>query len=117
MMIMSTGVFRPVTRRSKRYIVKGSAVLQTPSGESAGALLNLGQGGMLVRTDVPYKKGTELALRFHVGGSSPETITALGEVVGAKEDLLAIKFLKKPTGIEFLLDWLDLQHCLWSGIA
>ena len=97
-MLMSVSVQSrlPVARRYKRYIVSGSVVFQGPGGESRGALLNLGQGGVLVRTDAHYREGTDLTLRFQVG-SDPETFSTLGQVVGTKADLLAIKFLEEPS--------------------
>lgn len=106
----------PIARRYKRYIVTGSVELESSSGKSRGTLLNVGKGGVLARADTIHREETELALHFHVA-AYPETFAALGHVVGTKEDLLAIKFLEEPEGIAFLLDWLDLQHCIWSGVA
>ena len=101
---------------TKRYIVTGFVALQTAAGDSRGKLLNLGRGGMLVRSDAPYREGTELTIRFQVGGD-PETFTALGEVVGTKEDLLAIKFPDQTAGLDALLRRLEQENCTWSGVA
>ena len=106
----------PLTRCHKRYIVKGSVAFQGPGGESRGALLNVGQGGILARTNATHEEGATLTLHFHVAGY-PETFATRGQVVGTKGTLLAIKFLAEPEGITFLLDWLDLQHYTWSGVA
>ena len=104
-----------VTRRYKRYIVKGSVVLQGPGGGSRGMLLNIGQGGILVRTDNAQPTGVDITLLFDVTGY-PETFGMWGQVVGINGSLLAIKFLDEPD-IGFLLDWLEFQHYAWSGVA
>jgi hypothetical protein len=104
-----------LTRRCKRYIVNGSAVLEGPGGESRGLLLNVGQGGILVRTNAAHEEGSNLTLYFHVSGY-PETFAGHGQVVGTKGILSAIKFMEEPEGIKFLLAWLGLQHCTWSGV-
>ena len=115
---MSMSVQRrpPVARRYKRFIVTGSVALQSAAGEFCAKLLNLGRGGMLVRTDVLCREGTELGLRFQTG-SYPETCAALGEVVGAKEDLLAIKFRGEPARMDALLCWLERENVTWSGVT
>ncbi len=103
-------------RLYRRYIVTGSVVLQTGAVESCGALLNLGVGGMLVRTDTLYQEGTDLVFRFQVGGN-PEMFTAFGQVVGTKADRLAIKFLEQPAGMYALLHWLEQRNFIWPGVA
>lgn len=74
----------PVARRYRRYIVSGSVVFQGPGGESRGALLNVGQGGLLVRTDSLYRGGLDLSLLFQIVGYS-ETVATLGRILGTKE--------------------------------
>jgi hypothetical protein len=101
-------------RRYKRYIVTGTATLQTAAGESRASLLNFGRGGMLVRTDMLCPDGTELLLSYEVGGY-PETCVARGKVVGSKPGLLAIMFFEEAA--EVLLRWLEEANCTWSGVA
>ena len=106
-----------VTRRYKRYIVNGSVVLQGTRGESRGTLLNLGQGGILVRTDTAEPQGVDITVLFDVAGYL-ETFAMKGQVVGINGTLLAIKFLDDlDMAFLLLLDWLDFQHCTWSGVA
>jgi hypothetical protein len=105
-----------VARRYRRYIVDGSAAVQGPLGESRGALLNVGQGGILVRTDVPQAQGMDLTIQFHLY-SYPETFASRGQIVGIKDSMLAIKFLEEPQGLRLLLAWLQLQNCTWSGVV
>lgn len=115
---MSVGVQSrsPVARRSKRYTVTGSAVFQSLGGDSRGALLNFGKGGILARTDTTHPWGTKLNLHVHVAGY-PETFAIRAQVVRVNEHLVAIKFLAEPEGIAFLIDWLDLQHRAVSGVV
>ena len=101
-------------RRYKRYIVKGSVVLQCSAGESRGTLLNLGKGGVLIRSKTVHTEGEKLSFCFDVRGYG-ETFKARGLVVGTQADLSAIKFLAEPAGIEALLLWLDQENCTWSG--
>ena len=112
-----TTQFRPpVARRYKRYIVTGSATFRRSGKECRGALLNVGQGGVLVRPDSLYREGPDLSLLFQVVGY-PETVAAPGRIVGTKTDLLAIKFRQQPAGIDTLLRWLEQENCTWSGVA
>ena len=115
-MTLSVNSRTPVNRRRyKRYIVTGPLAVQGPGGESRGTLLNVGQGGILVRSDTTFKEGADLSLTFQVAGY-PETFAVQGRVVGTKADVLAFKFLTEPSGLDMLVRWLDLQHVAWSSV-
>jgi hypothetical protein len=103
-------------RRYRRYIVKGSVVVLHSSAEIAGELLNLGFGGVLVRTKIVHPEGTRVTLTFQFNGY-PEETSAQGLVVGTKPDLMAVKFLEEPAGIESVLNWLEMEHYPWTANA
>ena len=116
LMSVTTQFRPPVARRYKRYIVTGSATFRRSGKECRGALLNVGQGGVLVRPDSLYREGPDLSLLFQVVGY-PETVATPALIVGTKTDLLAIKFRQQPAGIDTLLRWLEQENCTWSGVA
>ena len=103
-------------RRFKRYIVRGSAACKGRQGETHGALLNLGEGGLLVRAESPYQGKTDISVLFHVT-NYPNAIASEGRIVEISGDLLAIEFLAKPNGLDMLLHWLEEAHYAWSGVA
>jgi len=105
----------PLARRHKRYIVSGSVVFHASGAESRGTLLNIGKGGLLAQTDAKHSWRTSLSVHFHVTGY-PETFATTAEVIRIRGELLAIEFWDEPAGLALLLAWLELQHCVWSGI-
>ena len=102
-------------RASVRYIIGGQVIFHTGSPDSSGDLVNIGQYGMLVRTHVQVPDGTELRIGLTVEGYPPP-IQGEGRVVGAQQDLLAIKFLSEPDGLIQLLEWLSLENVPWTGV-
>ncbi|HWP83779.1 MAG TPA: PilZ domain-containing protein [Terriglobia bacterium] len=101
-------------RRYRRYIVSGVVRYGTETTESAGSLLNLGWGGLLVRSRVVYTGGTNLTLLFQVE-DYPETIHAKARVVGTQPGLMALRFLHPPDGIDLLLRWLEFGNAPWTN--
>ena len=107
----------PVRKRrsSVRYIIGGQVIFHTGSPDSCGDLVNLGQHGMLVRTHVQVPAGTEFRIGLTVEGY-PTSLQGDGRVVGARQDLLAIRFLREPAGLIQLLQWLAQENVPWTGL-
>jgi hypothetical protein len=108
-------------RRYRRYIVKGSVIINPALPEAAGdatvgELLNIGLGGVLLRSKTIPREGTRVSLRFSFDGY-PEKTLAEGQVVGTKPDLMAVKFLEQPAGIDAVLNWLEQEHYPWTANA
>jgi hypothetical protein len=102
-------------RASVRYIIGGQVIFHTGSPDSSGGLVNIGRYGMLVRTHVHIPEGTELAIGLTVEGY-PTPLQGNGCVVGARRDLLAIKFLGEPDRMTHLLQWLRQENVPWTGL-
>ena len=103
-------------RRARvRYIINGQVIFHTGSPDSSGDLVNIGQYGMLVRTHVQVPEGTEFRIGLTVEGY-PTPRQCDGRVVGARQDLLAIKFFGEPDGLTQLLQWLSLENVPWTGL-
>ena len=102
-------------RASLRYIIGGQVIFHTGSPDSSGALVNLGQHGMLVRTHVQVPEGTEFRIGLAVEGY-PTPLQGDARVVGARQDLLAIRFLREPDGMIRLLQWLSQENVPWTGL-
>lgn len=102
-------------RRYRRYIVDGFVTLDCVLGETTGTLLNLGQGGILVKVAGKYRAGMFLSLKIQVE-NFPELLEAFGRVVGIKHDYVAIHYIEEPAGLKLLLNWLEQENCTWSGL-
>ena len=98
-----------------RYIIGGQVIFHTGSPDSCGDLVNLGQHGMLVRTQVQVPAGTEFRIGLTVEGY-PTSLQGDGRVVGARQDLVAIRFLREPAGLIQLLQWLAQENVPWTGL-
>ena len=105
----------PLARRHKRYIVSGSVVFRSSEGTTCGQLLNIAKGGLLAQTEAIHPWKAKLSLLFDVTGY-PERFPIWGQVVRIDGSLLTINFLEEPEAIEYLLNWLELRHCAWSGV-
>jgi hypothetical protein len=113
----------PKRRAGARYIVGGEAIFHTGSHtnphtgspEFCGELVNVGQRGILVRTNMRAPEGTDFQLSFRVEGY-PDAFQARGEVAGYRRDLLAVKFLTEPAGMAQLLQWLSQENIPWTGL-
>lgn len=102
-------------RASVRYIIGGQVIFHTGSPDSCGELVNIGQYGMLVRTHVQVPDGTDLRIGLTVEGY-PAALQGEGRVVGARQDLLAVKFVREPAGLIQLLQWLCQENVPWTGL-
>ena len=101
-------------RRYRRYIVSGTVRFVMDFGAGSTELVNLGEGGMLIRAANVLSEGAEGT--FHVVPSRyPIEFEVEGRVVGGKDDLVAIQFLEKPHTVSTLIQWLDQENCPWTG--
>lgn len=105
----------PERWRSVRYIVSGQVIFYTGSPDSCGDLVNLGQYGMLVRTNVCVPAGTRFRIGITVDGY-PVPFQGDSQVVGTGSDLLAMKFLGEMAELAQLLQWLDRENVPWTGL-
>ena len=101
-------------RRYRRYIVRGMVRFRIDSIEVSGDLVNFGQGGMLIRSSFVLPEGTQLPIQV-VAFCYPYSFAVPGRVVGAKGELMAIKFLQIPDGVTELLHWLERENVPWTG--
>ena len=105
----------PERRRNVRYIVGGQVIFHTGPPDSSGALVNLGQYGMLVRTNVRVPAGTQFRIGVTVDGYATP-LRCESQVVGIYSDLLAMKFLGAMAELAPLLQWLDRENVPWTGL-
>jgi len=105
----------PERRRSLRYIVSGQVIFYTGSPDSCGDLVNLGEYGVLVRTNVCVPAGTRFRIGITVEGY-PVPFQGESQVVGTGSDLLAIKFSGEMAELAQLLQWLDRENVPWTGL-
>jgi hypothetical protein len=105
----------PKRRRSVRYITGGQVIFHTGSADSCGDLVNLGQYGMLVRTNVYVPVGTKFWIGVSVDGY-PTPVQGESKVVGMNSDLLAMKFLGETAELARLLQWFDRENVPWTGL-
>jgi hypothetical protein len=105
----------PKRRRSVRYITGGQVIFHTGSADSCGDLVNLGQYGMLVRTNVYVPVGTKFWIGVSVDGY-PTPVQGESKVVGMNSDLLAIKFLGEMAELARLLQWFERENVPWTGL-
>ena len=100
-------------RRYRRYIVSGTVRFVMNFGAGSTELVNLGEGGMLIRAANILSEGAEGA--FHVVPSRyPIEFEVEGRVVGGKDDLVAIQFLQKHHTVSALIQWLEQENCPWT---
>ena len=101
-------------RRYRRYIVSGTVRFDTNSEAGSGDLINLGEAGILIRSGVVLPEGTEGT--FHVVPSCyPFKFEVEGQVVGGRDDLVAIRFLQNHQTVSALIQWLGQENCPWTG--
>ena len=102
-------------RRYRRYIVRGQVKFRTDSAEVSGDLVNVGPGGMLLRSDIVLSEGKEITIHAMVFGY-PTAIEVFGRVASAKDGLMSIQFLKEPIGLFELVRWLARENYPWTVI-
>ena len=105
----------PKRRRNVRYITGGKVIFHTGSADSYGDLVNLGQYGVLVRTNVRVPAGTQFRIGFTVDGYATP-FQCESQVAGIHSGLLAMKFLGAMAELAPLLQWLDRENVPWTGL-
>jgi hypothetical protein len=101
-------------RQHRRYIVRGRVRFLIDSLEVSADLVNLGQGGMLIRSPFEVPVGTSLDLRI-LAFCYPAVVAGIGRVVGGRGVLLALQFVQKSPEAGRLLWWLEKEHYPWTG--
>jgi hypothetical protein len=101
-------------RRGRRYIVSGAVRFATNTKAGSADLVNLGEGGVLIRSGAVIPEGTEGT--FHVVPQRcPFEFEIPGRVVGVKGELMAIRFLQRNQLLAPLIQWLENEHYPWTG--
>lgn len=101
-------------RKHRRFIVSGRVRFATGFDSVLANLVNLGQGGILIRSQVTYPEGTKAT--FHVSPHGcPYKLEVEGQVVGAKDGLMAVQFLEERPEISDCIQWLVSENCPWTG--
>ena len=93
-------------RRYKRYPAAGQAEFSTASMKATGELLDIAEGGVLIRSLVKPSDGIGATVRFAVS-DYPRVFVADGQVVRVQMSTLVIKFFGKPPELDELLQWLE----------
>ena len=101
-------------RKHRRFIVSGRVRMVSGFDSGLGNLVNLGEGGILMRTRALFPEGTKAT--FQVQPSAcPIEIEIEGEVVGVKDDIMAVRFLEKRPEVSACVQWLANENCPWTG--
>lgn len=93
-------------RQHRRYLISGKAIMDTSLGRASGELVDVGQGGLLLFSDVTPPKGTGVAVYFIVQGY-PLQVEANGKVVRSEAGTVGINFTDEPPELEEVLLWLE----------
>jgi hypothetical protein len=103
---------RVVERRYyKRYLVTGQAEF----GGMPVEIANLGYRGIQIRCGAPLPVRTTGKVTFTVRGYETQ-FEVPGEVVGVGVGVAAIKFLRTPRHMDFLINWLVSENVPWVGL-
>lgn len=101
-------------RKHRRFIVSGKVQMVTRFDFAPATLVNLGEGGILIRSRDPFPEGTRGT--FHISPvACPFEIEIQGQVVGVKDDLMAVQFLERQTEVSDCVQWLANENCPWAG--
>lgn len=91
-------------RQHRRYALAGQAVFRTAKAVEARACsLNIGIGGILLRSPVIPPEGTELWLHLALEDRPEAFFITRGRIVRTEPDGLAVIFLEQPAGLESML--------------
>ena len=101
-------------RLYRRYIVQGVVELRGDSGKASGELVNIGQGGMLIRVSLALPPGSKVTVHAALLGYS-HALKASGQVAGVRDGLLAVQLIEEPNGLYELLLWLARENVPWTA--
>ena len=101
-------------RKHRRYIVSGRVRFVAGFDSGLGSLVNLGEGGILIRSRALFQKGAKATFRVSPVGC-PIELEIEGQVVGVKDDLMAVRFLEERREVLDCLRWLASENCPWTG--
>ena len=93
-------------RSYKRYPVSGKILFQTQSMEASGELIDIGNWGAQIRSEVKPLEGEELVVQFAVQ-DYPEVFKVKGMVVRIQPNSWAMMFLQETVKLVTLLQFLD----------
>ena len=93
-------------RQHRRYLVKGTAVLNTSSGEIGGELVDVGPGGLLVLSHTTPATGEPVKALFTID-DYPFEVVAEGRVVHSDAGTVRVSFQDEPESMEEVLLWLE----------
>jgi hypothetical protein len=94
-------------RQHKRYLVVGTAVVNSSSSEIAAELVGLSRGGVLVLAPSDsVTVGEKIRVRFAIA-DYPAEIEAKGQVTRIDTGTIAISFVDPPVELEEAVLWLE----------
>ena len=93
-------------RQTRRYLVVGTAVIQTSKGKHEGELVNLGSGGLLAFCDDLLLLGERVEVRFRVQ-DYPLEVAIKGRIVHTAVGLIGVGFTEEPEALDEVLLWLE----------
>jgi hypothetical protein len=101
-------------RKHRRFIVSGGVRLLKGFDTGLGTLVNLGEGGILFRGRTVFPEGTKATFQISPA-RCPIRFEVEGEVVGVRDDLMAVRFLEERLEVSLCLQWLASENCPWTG--
>ena len=101
-------------RKHRRFIVSGRVRIVRGFDSGLGSLVNLGEGGILIRSRALFPEGAKATFQIHPAGC-PIALEIEGQVVGVKDSLMAVRFLEERREVSDCLRWLASENCPWTG--
>lgn len=101
-------------RKHRRFIVSGRVRFVTGFDSGLGSLVNLGKGGILFRSRAVLPEGAKGTFQLHPSGC-PIELKIEGQVVGVKNEIMAVRFLEERPEVSDCVQWLANENCPWTG--
>ncbi len=93
-------------RSYKRYPVSGRILFQAQSMEAPGELVDVGNWGAHIRSEIKPDQGEEFTARLEVQ-DYPRVLEVRGMVVRVQSNSWSMMFLEEPVELAKLLQFLD----------
>lgn len=90
-------------RRHPRYPVIGRADFDSPAGPAGGELLDIAEGGVLIRSDSRPQTRSNIAVHLTIQGYSG-TFLVHGMVVRSLTDKFAVMFTEESATLQHVLE-------------
>jgi len=106
-------------RKHRRFIVSGKVRFVAGFDSGLGTLVNLGEGGILIRSGALFPEGTKATFQVYPS-RCPIELEIKGQVVGVQpagvnDSLMAVRFLEDRPEVSDCVRWLASENCPWTG--